>query len=426
MTVTPWGESSELRERRMQPGPGVPRDEVERNQRERLYGATVAVVAEKGYGKATITDLIEMAGVSRNTFYNYFADKEACFLATLELLLTSTAEVTRRGFAGGGSWRERAEAGLRVFIGALVAQPDAARICVVESDAAGPKAIAMVDATAAEFTAMVTTVYEEMHGQGVMPKAVLEGMVGGLRKLLQTRLHRRTESELIEVIPDLVDLAVAYRPPPRRLPERPPRSKVAPSAGQYVGIDEPAQRLERAAMAVIARDGFVDATMAAIAGEARVSLGTVYANFEDKSDLFDAALLRSRLRMAAAVTPAYLRAKTWPEAVVAVTRGILAFLEAEPDFTRLITVDIHGAGNAALESRDRALDSTRHFVEASGSYPKGTKPIVGEGIESVLYAMLAARARSRYKNLQGMAPLAIYVILTPFLGPEDAYRHAVE
>jgi AcrR family transcriptional regulator len=423
MTMTPWGESTELRERRLQPGPGVPREDVEQNHRERLYGATVAVVANKGYGNATISDLIETAGVSRATFYRYFADKAACFVSTLELLLAGVAALTRAGLDSRGSWRERSEMGIRAFIAVLVAQPDAARICVVESDAAGPKAIAMVDAAAAEFATMLAGVFEELPEQRGMPKPVVNAMIGGLRKLLQTRLQRRTEGDLIELVPDIVDLGLSYRPPPRRLPDRAPRGKLPPTVGSHAGIDEPAQRLERAAMAVIAAEGYGEATMAAIAGEARVSLGTLYANFEDKSALFEAALLRSRLRMAAAVVPAYRRAKTWPEAMSALTRASLAFLEAEPDFTRLITTDVHEAGNAALESRDRALDATRHFIEAG--IPE-SKEIVAEAIQSALYAMLSARARSRYKNLQGMAPLAIYIIMAPFLGPEGAYRHAVE
>jgi AcrR family transcriptional regulator len=40
--------------------------------------------------------------------------------------------------------------------------------------------------------------------------------------------------------------------------------------------------------------------MAEIAAEARVSLGTLYANLADKADLFEAPMLRSRLRMVAA------------------------------------------------------------------------------------------------------------------------------
>jgi AcrR family transcriptional regulator len=426
MTMTPWGESEELRGRKLQPGPGVPRGEVERNQRERLFGALVAVIANKGYGSTTISDLIDVAGVSRTTFYRYFADKEACFLATLQLLLSGIAALTRSSLGGGASWQERAESGMRAFVGVLVTQPDAARICVVESDAAGPKAVAMVDASAADFAKILAEVFEELPDQRGMPKEIINAMIGGIRKLLQTRLHRHTEDELVELVPHLVELGLSYRPPPHRLPDRAPRSKASPDAWHSTGIDEPAQRLELAAMTVVAGEGYTDATMASIAREARVSLATLYANFDDKSHLFEAALLRSRLRMSAAVVPAYHRAKNWPEAIAALTRASLAFLEAEPDFTRLITVDVHGAGTAALESRDRALDATRHFIEAGIPYPEESKAVVAEAIQSGLYGMLSARVRSRYKNLQGMAPLAIYIILAPALGPEEAYRHAVE
>lgn len=426
MTMTPWGESSELRDRRLQPGPGVPREEAERNQKERLFGATVAVVANKGYGKATVADLIETAGVSRTTFYRYFADKEACFLATLELLLAGIAALTRAGLQGGDSWQERSEAGMAAFIGVLVTQPDAARICVVESDAAGPKAVALVDSTAAEFARMLADVFAELPDQRGMPKEIVNAMVGGMRKLLQTRLHRRTEGELPELVPELVKLALSYRPPPQRLPDRAPRSKVVPKTERSAGIDEPARRLEHAAMAVIAREGYADATMADIARKARVSLATLYAIFDDKEDLLEAALLRTRLRMVAAVVPSFHRAETWADGMAAMTRAILAFLEAEPEFTNLVTVDIYGAGAAALEHRDQALDATRHFIEGGIPYPEESRPIAAEAIQSALYALLAARVRSRYKNLQGMAPLVIYIILAPFLGPDEAYRHAVE
>jgi AcrR family transcriptional regulator len=426
MTMTPWGDSAELRERRLQPGPGVPRDEVERNQKERLYGATVAVIATKGYGKATVSDLIKVAGVSRTTFYRYFADKEACFLATLELLLVGIAALTRTGLKGEGSWQARSEAGMGAFIGVLVTQPDAARICVVESDAAGPKAMAMVDAAASEFAEMLSGVFEELPDQRGMPRGVVDAMVGGMRKLLQTKLHRREEGELVTLVPELVKLGLSYSPPPKPLPDRAPRGRVAPRSGRSEGIDEPAQRLEVATMKVIARKGYADATMAQIARQARVSLATLYEIFDDKQDLLEAAMLRTRLRMVAAVVPPYRRADSWAEGMAAMTRAVFAFLEAEPDFTRLLTVDIHGAGGAALESRDRSLDAARHLLEAGIPDPWQNKSIVAEAIQSALYATLASRVRSRRGNLQGMAPLAIYVTLAPFLGADKAYRYAID
>lgn len=425
MSRTPWGDSESLKGRRLRPGPGVPKEEVERNQRERLYGATVAVVARKGYAATSITDLIELAGVSRTTFYRYFPDKEACFLATLETIAAGVAAVTRNELTAAGELRERAQAGLEAFVKLLVAQPDAARLCIVEADAAGPRARAIVDAAAAQFGEMLSAVFEELPEQRGMPAEIVAAMVGGVRKLLQTRLHRRTEKELLGMVEELVRLGLSYRPPPHPLPDRRPRTK-RPPPGRSQGSDEPAERLERATMAVIARDGYIEATMAAIAAEARVSLATLYRNFADKEDIFEAALLRSRLRMGAATVPAYRRAGSWPEGIAALVRASLAFLESEPDFARLIAVDVHSAGNGALESRDQALDATRHFLETGLKYPDGPPSIVGEAIQSALYALLGARIRSACpENLQGMAPLAIYMILAPFLGPEEAYRAAV-
>jgi AcrR family transcriptional regulator len=116
-------------------------------------------------------------------------------------------------------------------------------------------------------------------------------------------------------------------------------------------------------MAVIAREGYAEA---AIASEARVSLGTLYANFADKSDLFEAAMLRSRLRMASATIPAYRRASSWPEAIAALARASLAFLEAEQDFAKLITVDVHGAGAAAPRDPRRRMMRTTYPRASTG------------------------------------------------------------
>ena len=59
---------------------GLPRAYVVRSQRERLLEAMVRVAAAKGYEATTVTDVIEVAGVSRATFYEMFDDKAACFL----------------------------------------------------------------------------------------------------------------------------------------------------------------------------------------------------------------------------------------------------------------------------------------------------------------------------------------------------------
>src|SRR3954447_12536280 len=67
------------------------REEVETSQRERLLLAMCEAVADRGYVATSVADVIARARVSRETFYRYFADKQACFQAAhdrgVEILL---------------------------------------------------------------------------------------------------------------------------------------------------------------------------------------------------------------------------------------------------------------------------------------------------------------------------------------------------
>ena len=50
-------------------------------QRERLIAGMIAAAHRHGYAGANVAHVIAEAGVSRPTFYEYFADKDDCFLA---------------------------------------------------------------------------------------------------------------------------------------------------------------------------------------------------------------------------------------------------------------------------------------------------------------------------------------------------------
>ena len=87
MVKTPWGDAGTLRDRKLRPGRRLPAEEVARNQRERLFAAMVAVVAEKGYDGTRVEDLLELSGVSRSAFYEHFSGKEDCLLAAIGAFL---------------------------------------------------------------------------------------------------------------------------------------------------------------------------------------------------------------------------------------------------------------------------------------------------------------------------------------------------
>jgi Bacterial regulatory proteins, tetR family len=81
MTETPWGDAGQLRSRKLAPGYRLPPESVARNQRWRLMAAMVAAVAERGYERTTVGDVVELSGVSRTAFYRHYANKEDCFVA---------------------------------------------------------------------------------------------------------------------------------------------------------------------------------------------------------------------------------------------------------------------------------------------------------------------------------------------------------
>jgi AcrR family transcriptional regulator len=57
-------------------------------RRAQILDRALDVFAEQGYYRASVTDLVNAAGVARGTFYQYFDGKEAIFLELLEQLLT--------------------------------------------------------------------------------------------------------------------------------------------------------------------------------------------------------------------------------------------------------------------------------------------------------------------------------------------------
>ena len=73
---------SDLRQWRLPRGRhGLPRELVDRSQRERLLAAVVRVTAANGYESTTVADILEEAGVGRESFYELFDDKRDCMLA---------------------------------------------------------------------------------------------------------------------------------------------------------------------------------------------------------------------------------------------------------------------------------------------------------------------------------------------------------
>ncbi len=60
------------------------REEQKAQNRAKLLLAARKVFAEKGYGEATARDIVRATDLATGTYYNYFPDKQAAFVALLD------------------------------------------------------------------------------------------------------------------------------------------------------------------------------------------------------------------------------------------------------------------------------------------------------------------------------------------------------
>jgi AcrR family transcriptional regulator len=118
------------------PRSGLSRVEVVANQRARIFDGFAAALAYHGYEDTKVTDIVELAGVSRATFYERFESKELCFAAAyedgVERLGGAVGEATR----GERGWTNQLSAGLMAGLEFLAADPSLAHLLFVESLAA--------------------------------------------------------------------------------------------------------------------------------------------------------------------------------------------------------------------------------------------------------------------------------------------------
>jgi AcrR family transcriptional regulator len=117
---------------------GLPRELVERSQRERLLAAVVKVTVAKGYEATTVGDILGEAGVGRESFYELFDDKLACMLAAHKLLIDDLEERVRTAYIDDDPWSERMRRAIGATLDWFAADPDAARFTMVELSTVGP------------------------------------------------------------------------------------------------------------------------------------------------------------------------------------------------------------------------------------------------------------------------------------------------
>jgi AcrR family transcriptional regulator len=208
----------------------------------------------------------------------------------------------------------------------------------------------------------------------------------------------------------------------------PPKLPRGPHAlPQEVVIAHQRERLLDAATQAMAEEGYAELTVRDLIDRAGVSRRTFYQLFEDKIDCVFAAHERAVERLSEVLVEACKQELPWPRRVSSAIVGALAFAVRSPSDAQLVVVACHTASEPKLAGRGHAAHERLAELLRTGRRQNGAGHVPPELTEQAVVgaamAVVGARLQAgEVATLPLLAPELTEIVLTPFLGDEEARR----
>jgi AcrR family transcriptional regulator len=177
-------------------------------KREKILEGMLEAVGAEGYDATSVRTVLDRTGLYRQAFYDNFADKDACYLAALEMGISRLEAVVIRAAASEESWLGKLRAGLGTLLDCLDAEPDFGRGVIVEVHAAGPEALARraeAMKRAADFIDLARVETDETESP---PQIAPEGIVAGIHAIVHSRLSTGASDGFRRLLPEFMYFAV--------------------------------------------------------------------------------------------------------------------------------------------------------------------------------------------------------------------------
>lgn len=414
------------------------RKERKGTQRERLLDGMLLAAVRRGYEGASVAQVIAHAGVSRPTFYEYFTDKDDCFLTVHREISEQLFERVEE--AVDAELPERAvQAGIRALILRAEARPDRARFLVNETLAGGLRVLDQHDRTVEQIEQIIERARGKASPKASTPDLPTRALVGGICGLLAPRL-RRNEHDLRELAEQIVNWIDGYCQPTDRHrwrtlepgPPLPPPEHVSelalripptlpPGRPKLTSAEVARNQRERILYAtadVAARKGYAAATISDITSIAGVDRRVFYANFPDKQQAFLAIHEVGFQQLMAVCASAFFSGSTWPERIWEGIRAGTHFDATYPVLAYIGYVESHAVGSPAIQRVEDSHAAFKMFVQEG--YMNTTTPpprAVLDAISATIFEIGYHHARRHQIHLlPRLTPHAAYLVLAPFLG----------
>ena len=212
------------------------------------------------------------------------------------------------------------------------------------------------------------------------------------------------------------------------------RSRGATAVSPRVQVSEMQRaRLLAAAVATFSELGYAGASVAHIAGRARVSRRTFYDLFESREDCLLAVLQDVVDRITVEIAQANLAGLAWRERVRGGLLVILSFFDREPVLARVCVVQALQGGPRVLAWREELLGELAEVLDRGRvEHPRShectvltAEGLVGAAL-AIVYARLAPDVSTMPARRRDASPLVallgelMSLIVLPYLGPAVA------
>jgi AcrR family transcriptional regulator len=219
---------------------GLTRPRVTEIQRGRMLSAAVEVVEELGYSRMTVAQVIDRAGVSRKTFYDFFADREDCFLAAFDQAITQARIRAIERYELEPGWREAIRSALATVLLFIDEEPALARLFIVEALGAGERVLDRRSRLLGELADVVDRGRLATSATRHAPEITAEAVIGAIFAVLHKHvLEGRKESatDLLGPLMSVIVLPYLGAGPAGRELNRPPIGQGRRARGPARGND---------------------------------------------------------------------------------------------------------------------------------------------------------------------------------------------
>jgi AcrR family transcriptional regulator len=182
---------------------GLSSEAVAANQRRRILSAVGVALYRNGYRYTTVEHILELASVSRRTFYSLFDGKADVFCAAHAEALALLDERVRAACGSEEEWPQQVEAAVAAALRWATAEPDRAYLLVAEPLTAGPRMLCPHDLLVDRFASRLRL--GRAFSPIELPSTLEEYLLGGFANMVAARLTQDRPSLLPRLAPELTD-----------------------------------------------------------------------------------------------------------------------------------------------------------------------------------------------------------------------------